>query len=169
MFGFEFTTLNPSAANTPLTFNLYAGGTLTGTSLFSTSFVLPTTISSRTTDAFVDLALPDIVVVPGSRYSAVITASSVRPALLVGPSFNVQANRLSGGDNYAGGRLLTNATAIYSNCQGAANNCDANFRVTGNLVGAAVPEPATWALMLLGFGAVGGSLRRRRQAVLRFA
>lgn len=28
---------------------------------------------------------------------------------------------------------------------------------------AAVPEPATWALMLLGFGAIGFSMRRRRQ------
>jgi len=28
---------------------------------------------------------------------------------------------------------------------------------------AAVPEPGTWALMLLGFGAVGYSMRRRRQ------
>lgn len=38
----------------------------------------------------------------------------------------------------------------------------------GNLIGlslapaAAVPEPATWALMLLGFGAIGASMRRRR-------
>ena len=30
---------------------------------------------------------------------------------------------------------------------------------------AAVPEPATWALMLLGFGAVGWQLRRRRSQV----
>jgi hypothetical protein len=29
---------------------------------------------------------------------------------------------------------------------------------------AAVPEPTTWALMLLGFGAVGYSMRRRRSA-----
>jgi hypothetical protein len=30
----------------------------------------------------------------------------------------------------------------------------------------AVPEPATWALMLLGFGAVGWQIRRRRHPVL---
>lgn len=36
---------------------------------------------------------------------------------------------------------------------------------------AAVPEPATWAMMLLGFGLVGGALRhrQRRQADVRFA
>lgn len=30
---------------------------------------------------------------------------------------------------------------------------------------AAVPEPATWAMMILGFGLVGGALRRRRSTV----
>lgn len=34
--------------------------------------------------------------------------------------------------------------------------------VGGTLTIAAVPEPATWALMLMGFGAVGHSMRRRR-------
>ena len=29
-------------------------------------------------------------------------------------------------------------------------------------VAAAVPEPATWAIMLLGFGMIGSALRRRR-------
>lgn len=37
-------------------------------------------------------------------------------------------------------------------------------------VTAAVPEPGTWALMLLGFGGVGVSLRRRRsQTIAQFA
>ena len=30
---------------------------------------------------------------------------------------------------------------------------------------AAVPEPGTWTLMIVGFGAVGYGLRRRRMAV----
>ena len=34
---------------------------------------------------------------------------------------------------------------------------------------AGVPEPATWALMILGMGAVGGAMRRRTAARLRFA
>jgi len=40
---------------------------------------------------------------------------------------------------------------------------------TGNAsfyVAAGVPEPATWGLMLLGFGGMGMVLRRRRKAVL---
>ena len=29
-----------------------------------------------------------------------------------------------------------------------------------------VPEPSTWAMMLLGFGAVGYTMRRRRKGIL---
>lgn len=38
-------------------------------------------------------------------------------------------------------------------------------------VPAAVPEPATWAMMLVGFGAIGAAMRRRRQQApkVRFA
>lgn len=35
----------------------------------------------------------------------------------------------------------------------------------GNNPPGAVPEPATWAMMLLGFGAIGAAMRRRRQSV----
>jgi len=37
---------------------------------------------------------------------------------------------------------------------------------SGNLNAPAVPEPASWALMILGFGAVGLVVRRRSGRVL---
>lgn len=43
------------------------------------------------------------------------------------------------------------------------NHDDLILRVT---VSPAIPEPATWAMMLLGFGAVGFAMRRRRAPVL---
>ncbi len=34
---------------------------------------------------------------------------------------------------------------------------------------AAVPEPASWAMMIVGMGAIGGSLRRRAKTAVRLA
>lgn len=45
-----------------------------------------------------------------------------------------------------------------------ASGCDLRIGCGG---GGGVPEPATWALMLLGFGGVGALLRNRRVAVAR--
>ena len=60
---------------------------------------------------------------------------------------------------------------------------DYEIRVTGNWgtkggayagtvdfdANSGVPEPATWALMILGFGAVGGAMRRRQSVKARVA
>lgn len=58
---------------------------------------------------------------------------------------------------------------------GSSSGCDTgdNFETTqafGHFTfqggGGAVPEPATWAMMLLGFGAIGASIRSRRRSPL---
>lgn len=41
-----------------------------------------------------------------------------------------------------------------------------NSQYSGGIAFAAVPEPATWAMLLLGFGAVGFAMRRRRSPAL---
>jgi hypothetical protein len=60
----------------------------------------------------------------------------------------------NGNDNYSGGTLYTGVTASTLG--------DMVFRTFADDTVAAVPEPATWAMMLAGFGLIGGSLRTRR-------
>lgn len=44
------------------------------------------------------------------------------------------------------------------------------FQLNGTALGGVVPEPATWAMMIGGFGLAGGALRnRRRRTSVRFA
>jgi hypothetical protein len=47
---------------------------------------------------------------------------------------------------------------------GQVANVAGEFKLLSESI-SAVPEPATWAMMFLGFGAVGAAVRRRRKAV----
>lgn len=67
-----------------------------------------------------------------------------------------------GGDTYEGGFFGGGGPGIDS---GFITYVDTARQAPGPL--APVPEPATWAMMLLGVGAIGGAMRRRR--ALRFA
>ena len=82
---------------------------------------------------------------------------------LVAPlfSFNLSGLFTANGQGAlpGGGLTLTNATQIDGTTIAAGSS--------GTLaVTAAVPEPATWAMMLVGFGAMGVSLRRRRKPTM---
>ena len=46
---------------------------------------------------------------------------------------------------------------------GDGNDYVGNFRIEGVAVTGAVPEPATWGLMIVGFGMVGAAARRRNR------
>ena len=85
------------------------------------------------------------------------------------------------GVNYAGAEslgMIVNGTYIvfqatlddvfYAGSPSAPTFQPGSFAVTGNgadtLTISAVPEPAAWALMILGFGALGGVLRAQRKS-----
>lgn len=44
-----------------------------------------------------------------------------------------------------------------------------SFEIDNVAIAAAVPEPATWAMMILGFGVIGGALRRAKRTTARVA
>jgi len=103
------------------------------------------------------------------------------PGLTVSPGTQSYAYLFGGGNNFTQLLTFTGAPGTYTgnifldfavstadyNRNGTFQN-GANFAYTVNLLSptGAVPEPSTWAMMLLGFGAVGFSLRRKHGALL---
>lgn len=87
--------------------------------------------------------------------SVAITVNGVTQTFALGNGQNFFGFSATGGDTISSISFNTNGSGVADLRQ---------LRVGG--VAAAVPEPATWALMLLGFGAIGASLRRRRPAHL---
>jgi hypothetical protein len=69
-----------------------------------------------------------------------------------------------GTDEYYSIRNLSVAAGQYALRLGGSggSNLNASYSGTLNFSPAAVPEPATWAMMILGMGAVGFAMRRRR-------
>lgn len=66
--------------------------------------------------------------------------------------------------NFAGlgdSRITFSPDAVRVNMQGIAPTEGQSFTIT--LLSAAVPEPATWAMMLVGFGAIGATMRFRQR------
>lgn len=154
-FGFQFQTISTAQSNAALTLSLLDGSTLGATVLKQ---VTGTPVAGAARQNFwYDFDLGGLTLTDGAIYTAVVSATTDRLGLVYGPSASASA------DGYAGGQLLTTRPAFdaASNC--TKGICDANFRFTSSgATGGAVPEPATWAMLLLGFGAVGHALRRGR-------
>ena len=65
------------------------------------------------------------------------------------------------------GALLAANTAYTFSFGGTNSRTTTGGILTGNVsIDPAVPEPATWAMMLLGFGGIGLAMRRRRRPAL---
>ena len=162
--GFQFESLNPTAANTPINLTLRSGSSLTGASLFSTSFTLPLSINGRMATWF-DVAVPNWTVTTGQVYTLVManTGGSFRNAVVLGPEININTGAVLGGDAYTGGMALF-TTQPYQNFCVTSGICDLNFRITATTpVVAAVPEPTTWAMLVSGFGLAGFALRTAKR------
>jgi hypothetical protein len=100
------------------------------------------------------------------NFTAPSIASGTFAALLTG--------EVSGANNGGVQFTFTNPTQTFNSPSGpfslTVNNLsvggsNVNTPITGFIL-AAVPEPSTWAMMLVGFGGIGLAMRRRRRPVL---
>lgn len=164
-FGLQFQTFNSGSAAASVLFRLLAGDGLGGAQLYSRSLTLPSDLPART-GVFYDFDITGANVLLGQRYTAVVSSTTNRYGVALGPEYNIFTGAALGGDAYSGGQAYFGTTP-FDNCANP-SNCDLNFRVTGFNSTAAVPEASTWAMMLVGFGLVGATTRRRtRRATLR--
>lgn len=112
---------------------------------------LGTSVTSNGAFAFA----PALTLTGGVKYFAYM--DNVRPSA-----------QYTGGNPYASGQTFQ-ADSSSGNRFYAIPTVDLRFGASGTPSGvAAVPEPASWALMLVGFGAIGGAMRSRK-ATVRFA
>jgi hypothetical protein len=149
---FQFAAADQGAGASDFTFTVYAGDGTGGAVLRSATQNLSCVgIPSGCAVTF-DTSGMGINVVAGQQYSLAVSAIS-------GPALTL-AFLGTDSDSYAGGHSFFGAG--YGNQPG----WDLDFTDyidPGN--SGAVPEPASWALMLGGFGLVGCTLRARRRSV----
>ncbi|WP_083500197.1 PEPxxWA-CTERM sorting domain-containing protein [Sphingomonas endophytica] len=96
---------------------------------------------------------------------------SLNDLLLIGTNVSPAAAEVSSAKNDLAFLIFGASTASarpssisYSTSSGKIYNSGSVKLVSTDLT-SAVPEPATWAMMILGFGMVGAAARRRRQHV----
>lgn len=141
--GFRFGQINPGFPNDLVKLDLYTGTGTGGTLVASRTLTLPTNVDYS---FFTDIDFTGTSLTVGAVYSAALSIVGNSP--LIGVVVDTD-------NEYAGGVLFSPQASLAECGDG---NCDLAFRV----VGTNVPEPASWALLITGFGLTGATLRAGR-------
>ncbi len=154
--GVQFATLNPTAPQNSVTAAVREGAGLSGMVLASTTFV-PVNEGRFDPKVFTDIDFSGVTLVPGDAYTLTLVnnGGGARNGIVFGPNLLTPSGPY-GPDAYADGDLLFNGG--FNPCA-SLDRCDLNFRVV--TAEAVIPEPTSWAMLIAGFGLVGGIMRRR--------
>jgi hypothetical protein len=152
------TPAGPGSVASPISFDVSGNGDFSATF----SFINPYSVARANGSASFNFD-PDVLNFTRADFSGTnATLVTVGNANGLGSSIQVDLARLGAGLQY-----LNLVGTLNPNFTPAGGNDFA--RVGGSLtltqLSGAVPEPATWALFILGFGTIGASLRRRSSAV----
>ena len=158
------TAVNTDLNGGPFSFS-YLGGTFTfaAGSGFPNLFAVKTAGGAAVRTSFFGGPSVDFVNRGTVVYDANILGGYAEMPVLTDARFSNNDSFLglrvtSNGQNYYGFAYTTNSVL---NSYGFETSPDTGITAT-TAIPAAVPEPATWAMMLVGFGAVGFALRRRK-------
>ena len=144
--------LSQTVVGNTATFSVLAIGQQRTASLGVNNFSFNTQsgVNLTTANSYFGFAYPGLGVVSFDYFSTATSAGA-----FAGPAGYVPS---------AVGDSFTSSTTLSNNAYGALNDR------TYSIAAAAVPEPATWALMIGGFGLAGFGMRRRKVATtVRFA
>lgn len=145
-----------SPNNLVQTYNLGANATVQGIAYDLTLTTVGLSWLSEATIAFEDSSqLAGVFLTPGFTDDFAGTGTYSGSAVLadLGLEFNV------GADGILRVEFFESFDDVFAAID--ANYISGTITITHNGVTAAVPEPASWALMIGGFGLVGGAMRRR--------
>ena len=91
------------------------------------------------------------------------TSLNIQYTNMLGTVLAPKATFTSGGGQMHGTLIVNNFTGGQ---YGGSMEMHADKPYTGGLLTPPIPEPGTWAMMIAGFGLLGGVLRRRKAAIL---
>lgn len=160
------TTVNQDISSTPYTFSFMGGSyTFDGSGGFPDYLSVSTTGGAAVRTVFgqpsSDFTNRGTVVYDANTlggYASFPSPTTIR--FTNGDNF-IGLRVTSGGQNYYGYAFTTNSTF-----NGYAFETTPNTGITATTAfPAAVPEPGTWALLILGFGAIGAAMRRKKHSV----
>jgi len=158
-FTFDFDPVAAAAFN-PATFSVQTGGTAQ-TSAFGGFLGIPLepSLFFTSSNIFID----------GNLFPSFAAFPELTPIPFSLTPGDLALRTTVGADSFFGfARLNGDGTLNFAFESQPNVGITAGAAITGPLA-AAVPEPGTWAMMLLGFGAIGLAMRRSRRATVRLA
>ena len=155
------TSVATAGGNTTINFGFNPIVNAEGTNSFSSSFTISDPLAGIYSISG-DTSTPGVIFSDTSNLTCIASVMGCT----VGTVYNLIIGTTPSGFSAFGLPLTNLAAGDYRLTINGISPNSGSFTGNVRITTGAVPEPGTWALMLLGFGAVGLAMRRKRRPVL---